>query len=181
MEISKEERLLKFKREHLENRKKYLKEYHAMNYKRKPKSHTHCLLCKKRISVYRQATAKYCSKKCSYKATSRKHNEKYNVSGGKDYRGLIITFLGSKCINCEAKDKLQIDHKIPRHLGGENIMENIQILCILCHKKKTAKEMADFNQKMYPKNTLKTKAQKRRKKPISRLNDRPEKKVSKTI
>jgi len=164
MEVSKEERLEMFKREHLENRRRNWKDYQALRYTRKPKRHSHCLWCKKIIPEQRQATAKYCGQKCSYSATSKKHNDKYGKSRGKDYRGIIISFLGNKCINCESLDNLQVDHKVPRHLGGENEMGNIQILCISCHKKKTAKEMANFNKKMYPKNTLKTKARKRCKK-----------------
>lgn len=164
--MDKEKMLEKFRREDTENRERNRRAYRAMRYVRKPKRHSHCLWCRKRISVYRQATAKYCSKKCSYSATAKKHSLRYGGHSNSSYRNLIIAFLGNCCIKCNSLDKLQVDHKIPRHLGGQNIMENIQILCITCHKEKTSKEMEDFNRKIASKNTLKTKDKKRRKNTI---------------
>jgi len=35
----------------------------------------------------------------------------------------------------------QIDHIKPLHLGGEDKADNLQLLCIECHGKKTADEM----------------------------------------
>jgi 5-methylcytosine-specific restriction endonuclease McrA len=36
-------------------------------------------------------------------------------------------------------DRLEIDHIIPRHLGGDNRLMNLQLLHRHCHDQKTAK------------------------------------------
>lgn len=60
--------------------------------------------------------------------------EKNAICSAKDY----------KC--CECRTNLldrgyQIDHKLPLANGGKNTIENLQALCIKCHKNKTAKEI----------------------------------------
>lgn len=35
---------------------------------------------------------------------------------------------------------LEVDHIVPLHLGGSNEPENLQLLCIKCHKEKTIAE-----------------------------------------
>ena len=56
--------------------------------------------------------------------------EKQSICSGHDY----------KCASCRT-DLLdrdyQIDHKIPLMKGGKNSIENLQPLCVSCHKKKT--------------------------------------------
>lgn len=46
------------------------------------------------------------------------------------------------CKMCEAKGKLslaqELDHITPLHKGGDNSTDNLQGLCIECHKEKTA-------------------------------------------
>jgi 5-methylcytosine-specific restriction protein A len=37
----------------------------------------------------------------------------------------------------------EIDHKIPLFMGGQEVDENRQLLCISCHKNKTAKEESE--------------------------------------
>jgi hypothetical protein len=51
-------------------------------------------------------------------------------------RQLIIEFLGSKCTICSAIDRLHVDHIIPLSEGGVDRLDNLQLLCIPCHKKK---------------------------------------------
>lgn len=51
------------------------------------------------------------------------------------------------CKSCNKKfttfDKLEIDHIIPKAKGGKDTYDNLQVLHITCHQKKTAKEYKD--------------------------------------
>ena len=41
---------------------------------------------------------------------------------------------GDECVRCNARDKLQVHHLIPRTKGGEHEAENMATLCEECHK-----------------------------------------------
>jgi len=59
--------------------------------------------------------------------------EKQSIASSHDY----------KCVNCRAnlvERDFQIDHKIPISKGGKNSLENLQPLCLSCHKRKSASE-----------------------------------------
>lgn len=51
----------------------------------------------------------------------------------------ILERYGEKCQKCNSEDNLSIDHIIPLALGGNNSVENIQILCKSCNSKKSTK------------------------------------------
>lgn len=42
--------------------------------------------------------------------------------------------LKCKLCGCSNINRLTIDHIIPVSLGGDDNIENLQILCLLCHK-----------------------------------------------
>ncbi len=42
----------------------------------------------------------------------------------------------NQCVVCEAKSPLQFDHIILVGDGGDNSLDNIQLLCVSCHIKK---------------------------------------------
>ena len=44
-----------------------------------------------------------------------------------------------KCLRCESKEDLCVDHIIPLSKGGFNTEDNIQILCRRCNSSKSAK------------------------------------------
>lgn len=44
------------------------------------------------------------------------------------------------CVACGTTDRLHIDHVVPRHQGGSHHPDNLQLLCITCHGKKTGAE-----------------------------------------
>lgn len=52
------------------------------------------------------------------------------------------------CENCGRKlfpgDRKEYDHVIPCELGGTNDPGNCQLLCVLCHKAKTATDQRTF-------------------------------------
>lgn len=43
------------------------------------------------------------------------------------------------CCNCGAEGK-EVDHIIPKGLGGTDDKENLQTLCVCCHLKKTKQD-----------------------------------------
>ena len=45
------------------------------------------------------------------------------------------------CVNCGSQDNLEFDHNIPVSKGGSNTINNIQILCQKCNRKKSNKIM----------------------------------------
>jgi 5-methylcytosine-specific restriction endonuclease McrA len=42
---------------------------------------------------------------------------------------------GKKCKNCGTSERLTIQHKLPRCMGGKNNLENLEILCLKCNIK----------------------------------------------
>lgn len=47
-----------------------------------------------------------------------------------------------RCSQCRSllASTAQIDHKVPLQCGGSNELFNLQILCVMCHAKKTQRE-----------------------------------------
>lgn len=56
------------------------------------------------------------------------------------YRALLIETLGGCCKKCKSTLDLEIDHIKPRSKDGTHTISNIQLLCHVCHREKTAKE-----------------------------------------
>jgi 5-methylcytosine-specific restriction endonuclease McrA len=46
----------------------------------------------------------------------------------------------SICLFCSSKSELQIDHIVPISKGGANSIDNVQILCRPCNRKKSDHE-----------------------------------------
>ena len=51
-------------------------------------------------------------------------------------KGLVLERDGGACIFCGAAENLEIDHIIPVSKGGESRLENLQVLCRSCNRKK---------------------------------------------
>ena len=79
------------------------------------------------------------------KRSTYAQNKLYSTKRWRKYRMALISKQGGKCVECgdtPESHKLHIDHIKPLADGGEPYDEqNLQILCVICHGKKTAKEM----------------------------------------
>jgi 5-methylcytosine-specific restriction endonuclease McrA len=53
----------------------------------------------------------------------------------------------TKCEYCGSKENLEIDHIIPVARGGGNTINNLQILCRACNKKKADKMPESENER----------------------------------
>lgn len=53
---------------------------------------------------------------------------------------LIIEYLGGKCKECSSTENLELDHIVPLSKGGEDSIEDPQVLCAACHIMKSYHE-----------------------------------------
>lgn len=62
-------------------------------------------------------------------------------------RLVILRRDGGLCVPCRAKGKVTpgniVDHIVPKHQGGDDQLENLQVICKACHTVKTAFESAE--------------------------------------
>lgn len=56
------------------------------------------------------------------------------------WQEVIINILGKKCVGCGSTIKLELHHIKPLIKGGENTIENLQVLCKSCHDRKPSNE-----------------------------------------
>lgn len=65
---------------------------------------------------------------------SGKHELSATARGyGSPWRRLRAAVLGDACERCGAMDRLQVDHIVPRSLGGPDHPSNLRTLCASCH------------------------------------------------
>lgn len=78
----------------------------------------------------------------NYKA--RKRNASGSHTGNDVIR--IMALQKSKCGSCKIslKKRWHVDHIMPLKLGGSNAASNLQILCVSCNTRKSAKHPVDF-------------------------------------
>ena len=64
------------------------------------------------------------------------------VNFDQEFRNKILGRYKNKCNICKEKiDKFHIDHIMPISAGGSNDDDNLQVLCLGCHQKKTEDEV----------------------------------------
>lgn len=104
---------------------------------------------------YKAAVRKYLHTEKG-RLTSRKNNRnrralKLNARGEitRDEEKWIMEFYGYRCLRCGRTDTLAIDHVISLSRGGDDTIENAQILCKKCNSKKGTKTI-DYRDRICP-------------------------------
>lgn len=87
---------------------------------------------------------------CDEHATERAKAQAWrNIEGSASSRGYGATWRRLRamilsrdpiCVECSRAPSKTVDHVVPKHLGGEDTMENLRGLCMPCHARKTAGE-----------------------------------------
>jgi len=70
-------------------------------------------------------------------------NNKYNPEEVFEYAKIFVE-QGVSCVKCRSTLRLEIDHIFPKSLGGTDEIDNLQILCSSCNKKKQNNESIDY-------------------------------------
>lgn len=70
-------------------------------------------------------------------------NRGYRPSEVFDYSEKFVK-QGLSCAKCLSLENLEIDHIIPKSMGGSDSLENLQILCRSCNRKKRNNESIDY-------------------------------------
>lgn len=52
---------------------------------------------------------------------------------GERLRSLALERDGWKCQRCGARGELQVHHLVPLAIGGSNVLENMETVCLPCH------------------------------------------------
>lgn len=71
-------------------------------------------------------------------------------TGNRFTRFVLFERANGCCQGCQvklefaARSTWQIDHLIPRHRGGLSVRSNLQLLCRICHKRKSAAELTQI-------------------------------------
>lgn len=114
-----------------------------------------CGWCRKKITVKvsKLLAINFCGRECKERLQSGENHPKW-VNGYGTYRRRTIEKYGYNCIsgvNCPLmgiklpKFAFDVDHKDGNRKN--NKLENLQVLCILCHRKKTMNKATQFYQK----------------------------------
>lgn len=64
----------------------------------------------------------------------RKRNQ--FVSKSREYFSQLVIRDGGYCAKCGRTERLTVDHIVPLAKGGENDLDNMQILCKSCNSRK---------------------------------------------
>jgi 5-methylcytosine-specific restriction protein A len=73
-------------------------------------------------------------------AWSRKDGSRYESSLARSLILFILQRDGYVCKNCGHFPSNQVDHIIPKFMGGYDNLDNLQTLCKTCHGKKSSIE-----------------------------------------
>lgn len=97
---------------------------------------------------------RFCSLVCQKRARSLRRSkvfyEECRIGGGyRAYLALKFELIWIEkwpCVECGQSDPLllEVDHIVPRFVGGTNDRANLQVLCIRHHRIKTAKDLVGF-------------------------------------
>lgn len=65
-------------------------------------------------------------------------------------RQIVLKRDDHQCVLCSFNKNLTVDHIIPRHLGGSDLIDNLQTLCKSCHENKHGREIFTPNRIFTP-------------------------------
>lgn len=86
-----------------------------------------------------------------------KLSNKGSTSAWRKLRDTVIKRDGC-CQMCGTEERLSVDHIVPRHLGGDDNLSNLQVLCSSCNSSKggrffdRAKTPPTLHGSFYPEN-----------------------------
>lgn len=111
-------------------------------------THKWCEGCKKLLERtdfhVDRGRAAYLCKKCHYKRTltGKIRNSAW------EYGVKYVVQTGARlCVKCwEPLGKWEADHIIPRSLGGDHSINNLQIMCTSCNRAKNNRESIDYRE-----------------------------------
>lgn len=66
----------------------------------------------------------------------------HNSTTWRKVRKQALRELDYRCVVCGAEDNLELDHILNVARGGQDVIENVQWMCIPHHKQKTQREAA---------------------------------------
>jgi 5-methylcytosine-specific restriction endonuclease McrA len=70
--------------------------------------------------------------------------DKLNSRKYRNHKERVFARDGRQCRYCGNDENLQVDHIIPRKVGGTHDLENLQVLCRDCNLRKSSKDEGVF-------------------------------------
>ncbi len=98
--------------------------------------------------VTRRVMKGYCDKHSDMRVSwSRNHTVRTGTATGRPWRRIrdkVLRRDGYLCVTCQAKglivEAAEVDHIVPKSQGGTESLENLEAICVPCHKRKTFME-----------------------------------------
>lgn len=79
-----------------------------------------------------------------YQQSKEGETRVYQTSVWKKKRQIVINRAMGLCESCDKEGRItpgvEVDHIVPVSRGGTDEISNLQLLCVPCHRKKTANE-----------------------------------------
>lgn len=100
-----------------------------------------CDECLKELAKYYISICYWMPEEMALQQLIDKKNNKFNRYVAPQIRTNLLN--NAKCKYCESTDELQIDHIKPISKGGNNNINNLQVLCKKCNNKKSNKILSE--------------------------------------
>lgn len=96
-----------------------------------------CFDCKE-LFVPQGRNQKYCGSRTLKIGCSFKHKDDFRNVRSPSFRAVFFPLLvqkhGATCRKCGVSSYLEINHIIPKVIGGKNNLNNLELLCPTCNK-----------------------------------------------
>lgn len=83
-------------------------------------------------------------------AKRQRDRETYEDPEWRKTRAAALRRAGRRCEKCGATGRVEVDHIVPRSQGGSHGPDNAQVLCLPCHRVKSAAEGQDGRRRRAP-------------------------------